>query len=286
MFQSALRKILPKNSRGDFIYKKIQTRKLGGTAGQTFSGHLRRMFGGELDDPLRQFVTDKRYAKIFVAGVAGEKYTVPTYQTLGTEKQVDDLRLDRFPCIIKPAHLSGPVKACLDAGERFDRAVLKNWLKRSHYRSDREGNYRHVRPGIIVEQFIPGGEHFFPDDYKIFCFNGAAKFIQVDSGRFTDHRQDFYSPQWKKLPFSLVAPSSAESVPPPPALEEMLAVAEKLGRFFSFVRVDMFVCSDGCKVGELTHCPQSGVLTYLSASMDRKLAAFFHDPNADAKDLL
>lgn len=36
-------------------------------------------------------------------------------------------------------------------------------------------------------------------DYKFFCFNCQPFCVQVDSGRYNEHHQNFYDMDWKSL---------------------------------------------------------------------------------------
>lgn len=39
-----------------------------------------------------------------------------------------------------------------------------------------------------------------PADYKVSCFNGEPKLIEVHRGRFSDHTCDYFTPSWEPLP--------------------------------------------------------------------------------------
>ena len=52
----------------------------------------------------------------------------------------------------------------------------------------RESQYQNLKPSIIIEHLV--GEN--PKDYKIFCYQGKAKCIQVDSDRFSNHMRSFF----------------------------------------------------------------------------------------------
>jgi len=96
-------------------------------------------------------------------------------------------------------------------------------------------------------------------DYKIFCFNGEPKIIQVDLDRFTNHKRNFYSPQWEYQYFSLAYPSSPRiSVTRPNHLELMLDLARKLSAGKTYLRVDLYVIDDKIYFGELTFYPDAG----------------------------
>ena len=88
-----------------------------------------------------------------------------------------------------------------------------------------------------------------PKDYKLFCFHGVPKMIQVDAERFHRHTRNFYDVRWNRLPVTYLYPRGPEDEEPP-LLEEMLGVASQLASKFSFVRVDLYANRRACLRGE------------------------------------
>lgn len=129
--------------------------------------------GSELLDPVRTFTTDKELAKIFISGVVGPSYNVPT---IGVIRSHADLAAFRFPerCFIKATHSSGR-NIFRQNGEPINYDVLSEWLNHSYYEKKREGNYRDLRPKIIVESPVFDGREFY--ELSLFCCNGEVKII-------------------------------------------------------------------------------------------------------------
>ena len=263
MRRQILRYVLPKNRWGDAVYARVVYRLRQGyfpktKNPQTFNEHLVKMkVDGSLLDPPRQFVSDKEYVKTYIRWVVGEKYALITYQILKTMDEVERFVPDRLPCVVKPTHLSGHVRIHTESDSLPDKEAMKKWLTHTHYKLTRESNYRHLTPKIIVEEFFSKDGRYPPPDYKIFCFHGVPKLIQVDSNRFTDHTRNLYDVSWNRLPVRLLYPPSPDGDARPPELEEMLGVASRLSRPFSFIRVDMYAIGGQIRVGELTNCPGS-----------------------------
>ena len=69
----------------------------------------------------------------------------------------------------------------------------------SHYESAEEWAYFRIRPRLLVEPLIDGGEHGLVD-YKFHTFGGRVYAIQVDIDRYTDHRRCFFDADWVKIP--------------------------------------------------------------------------------------
>jgi hypothetical protein len=128
----------------------------------------------------------------------------------------DDLP-DRF--VVKPTHALGWVqlvtnKATLERAALI--ALCEDWLKHSYYEEQCEQVYKHVEPRVIVEEFIDDGSGAALNDYKLFVFDGTVEMIQVDVGRFTDHRRRLYSPAWEKLDVCYAYDDVSGDVPRPP----------------------------------------------------------------------
>ena len=179
--------------------------------------------------------------------------------------------------MVKPAHLSGPVLFHTGPYKAIDRDPLYKWLHKERYTTTREANYRYLRPKVVVEEFFSEDGVSVPKDYKLFCFHGVPKMIQVDDGRFHRHTRNFYDVRWKRLPVTYLYPAGPEDEEPP-LLEDMLSVASRLASEFSFVRVDLYASRTRVYVGELTFCPEGANAPFLPDAADIELAKLF-DPD-------
>ena len=273
-----MRTVLPENPRGDTIYAWfhfLATHRR--TPGSRESGRLsdllyRVRVDGDLLDPLNQFVSDKEYAKCYVGATVGERYTLKTLELLNHVDEVERLRLTQLPCVVKPTHLSGEVQFIREE-KTLDRERMKRWFGINLYRESREQNYRWLRPRIMVEEYFEASGAPVPDDYKIFCFRGEPRFIQVDSGRFTSHTRNIYDTSWRRLPCSIHYPAREEDDARPEPLARMLKIASRLAAPFDFIRVDLYVNGDDIRVGELTNCPEGAFGRLLPAGCDETLGS-------------
>ena len=260
---SALRKLLPRNGFGDFAYALWLFRRHQGRFPQLMapSRYSDRLFKMKTDgtflEPLRQFISDKELMKLYVGGAVGWEYNIETFQVLRRPDEVDTLELGRIPCVLKPTHACGPVLFITDPEETVDRDVLKGWFNLDYYKSSREQNYKFLRPKVIVEEFFSADGQTIPNDYKIFCFNGVPKVVQIDSGRFHQMSRMLYDTNWNRLPFTIIYPGRGKDDPKPAHLQKMLEIAARLSQPFSFIRVDMYYDGNNIKVGELTNSPGS-----------------------------
>ena len=97
------------------------------------------------------------------------------------------------------------------------------------------------------------------EDYKFFCFNGEAKFVQIDIDRRTNHTRLYYDRDWNEHEFSILKAKSSKRFDKPVNYELMLALADTLSKDFEFIRVDLYTDGEHIYVGELTNWPECGL---------------------------
>ena len=95
-------------------------------------------------------------------------------------------------------------------------------------------------------------------DYKVMCFNGTPKLIQLHRGRFGNHTQDFYDIHWNKLDICQGSPTSNITLERPIFLHEMLKLSSILSSGIPHVRVDWYAVDEQLYFGELTFFDGSG----------------------------
>lgn len=223
----------------------------------------------EILDPLRVFVADKEFVKSYVQSTVGDQYNVPTLAVLTSPEQVDAYD---FPaeCCVKPTHASAEV-ILRKNGEPVDRERIKGWFALNYYLKSREPHYQQLERKVIVEPLIFGNSNI--EDYKIFCYEGEPRIIQVDVDRFIDHRRKFFDADWNELGFSIIYPRATQSIPRPDTLQEMLTVARALSAKFSFVRIDLYTDNRSVLVGEITHCSDNAGGYFVPKSAEKEASA-------------
>lgn len=205
----------------------------------------------EILDPLRVFTSDKEFVKLYVKAIIGDKYNVPTIAVLKSEKEIDSYQ---FPadCCIKPTQASAKIIFRRN-NSPIKIPEIKRWLKHNYYKNSREASYRTLKPKIIIEPLLFNSTDIL--DFKIFCYEGQPKMIQVDFDRHTNHSRNLYDINWNELPYSTTPHRKPNALKKPENLSEMLEVARKLSEHFnSLVRVDLYNDQTDIYVGELTHC--------------------------------
>jgi hypothetical protein len=215
--------------------------------------------------------TDKRAVRSFVAQRVGKRYLVPL---LGAYERADDVDFDALPSrfVLKVSHGSQWNILCSDK-RILDRKAVKErlsaWLDKDYWSFGREWAYKGLKPCILCEEFISSDGHEPPPDFKFFCVQGEAKYIQVDYDRFTHHTRALYDTEWNRLPCTLHYPAHAASSPRPECLDEMANVAMKLARNFPFVRADLYQVRHQVLFGELTFYPGRGLESFYPGKYDR-----------------
>ena len=110
---------------------------------------------------------------------------------------------------------------------------------------------------IIIEKYLENPSKNELIDYKFFCFEGKPYCVQVDTGRYTGHHQNYYDMQWNSLGVHCSYPEG-EQLEMPSQFTLMKEVVSKLSEDFPFVRVDLYDVNGKVYFGELTFYPSSG----------------------------
>ncbi|HCJ48262.1 MAG TPA: hypothetical protein DHW40_02850 [Microbacterium sp.] len=231
--------------------------------------------------PIIVTFADKVAVRDHVANVVGAQYLPYVHAIVASGPALGEQQLpEEF--VMKPSHGSGtavivsqraPAEARLPTdGNWVYRhvrpehapvsqliAIAEDWLSQLYGQGpNREWVYGRVPRRVIVEELLTDGDGRIPDDYKFFVFHGRCRYIQVDRGRFGTRTQDFFRPDWTHLPLSGGPPWAPVPLPRPAALDEMIAIAERLATGTDFVRVDLYDLGERVVFGELTSFPAGG----------------------------
>ena len=212
--------------------------------------------------PLKTQLADKYLVREWVKNKIGEKYLIPL---LGVWDDFDDINFNSLPrqFVLKANHgcaYNIIVKDKTTFNKDDARNKFKLWLRENFaFKFGLEMHYKNIQPKIIAEEYLENidGEVY---DYKIFCFNGKAKYIQIILGRSANYQMVFFDTEWKRQDFITNNTLYNGDIPKPKNLSEMLEKAEVLAKNFNFVRVDFYILNDdSIKFGEMTFTPFSGV---------------------------
>lgn len=234
---------------------------------------------------------DKRLAKQSVeSALMGTGVECKVAKTLHHATHADDPFFEGVlpRCVVKGTHGSG-MTILVNEPRRLspkEKASLHAWMSTDYFTGSREPGYRHLKPGIIAEEFLPC-EQLVPEDYKFFCFRGQVAFVQHDTGRYIEHLRCLYSTDWRRLPVTLAHDRYEPAAPAPRDLSLMIQVAERLSASHDFVRVDLYQTDDAVYFGEMTFFPGSGLEVFTPTSFDRRIYERWlkHSPALDAWDM-
>ena len=117
-----------------------------------------------------------------------------------------------------------------------------------------------------------GNDHELTD-YKFFCFNCHAEYVQIISDRTTNETIDFYDRNWNHQEFIGLNPKTHHALalhPRPDNYIEMFEIADKLSKAinFPFVRVDLYNVNGKIYFGEITFFPASGMGKFRPSKWD------------------
>ena len=224
--------------------------------------------------PEYTMMVDKYSVKPYVASIIGEEFIIPT---LGVWDRFDDIDFAKLPdqFVLKCTHDSGGLVICKDKSKldmKKARKKIERSLKSNFFWIGREWPYKDVPHRIIAEQYLEDESGEELKDYKIFCFNGEPKYIQVDFGRFSNHERNVYSTDWKYMGFTSHYKSNPNvAIPRPEKLDKMLAIAKVLSVGIKQVRIDLYSVFGRVYFGEVTFYHGSGFERYEPDEWDERL---------------
>ncbi len=269
---------------------------------ETIKQRFRKSFGRELDlenpqtlnekinwlklnarSSLHTKCADKFAVREYVSSKIGTEYLIPLLYHTENPKELISENLPEIPFIIKTNHDSGGVFIVHDKTKlNYKKAQLdfKRLLNKNYYQESKEWQYKNIEPRIIVEKLLQDRNGNIPFDYKLHCFNGSVRMIQVDLGRGTEnHFRNWYNPQWEREPYKWSSPKglgkftdpSDDEVPEPSTLKDMIRLSNILSEPFDYVRVDWYDVDGRLFFGELTFHHDGGLKPIIPEQWDFNL---------------
>ncbi|WP_407556279.1 ATP-grasp fold amidoligase family protein [Winogradskyella sp. 4-2091] len=258
----------------------------------------------DLNDP-RDFNAKIEWYKVFyrpkILNQLVDKYAVRSYveakigkqylnEVFGVYNNAESIPFDELPnkFVIKATHTSSHNLIVTDK-ENLDiskaQKKMTKWLgKNQYYRMGQEWAYKDVAPRIIVEKFLKEDDKNSLVDYKFYCFNGKAKFIDVHIDREDNHKQGCFDLEFNLLPFgkSLNYKSISSEIEKPINLEEMIKCTEALADKLPFVRVDFYSVNGKTIFGEMTFYPSDARKAFYPEAYNQIIGDYFVLPKLDS----
>jgi len=218
-------------------------------------------------------IADKVAVKQYIAEKLGSKYLIPT---LGVYKKVPELDYDKLPnsFVLKLNHGSGWNVFCKDKSKINivkTNKLLNRWLHTNYSKVGKEYQYQAIIPKILCESYLENSKDVPLIDYKIFCFSGVPKLIQVDIDRYGSHRRNFYNERWEMMPFTTLYPNGVEKIEKPALLKEMFSISAELSTGHPFARIDLYYYQERIYFGEFTFHHGGGFEPFIPQKYDRIL---------------
>lgn len=208
-------------------------------------------------------MVDKYTVREYIKERIGERYLIPLLGVWDDPREIDFSALpEQF--VLKCTHDSGSICVCKDKSNFDTAAAIKKLSKHQRigtYWKTREWPYKHVKARIIAEQYMEDESGDELKDYKVLCFNGEPKLIELHRGRFKVHTQDFYDTDWNKTDISQEGVGlslTTEVLPKPVCFEEMMEKSALLSKGIPHLRVDWYSINGRLYFGELTFFDASG----------------------------
>ncbi|MCG6223059.1 ATP-grasp fold amidoligase family protein [Vibrio diabolicus] len=240
------------------------------TSPESFSQNIfYRKYHGNFEEMARY--ADKYIVRNFVEERVGKEYLI---KLLGVYDHItlDDLKKLPKQFVIKTNHGTGEEHLHIVTNKakvnlrwlayKMNQAVKKRLGNKGH-----EPFYNLIQPKILVEEYLKS-ESITPEDYKFHCFKNKV-FIQVDSGRYVDHKRTIFDKNWVPVDMKLNSDyQRIDDFPCPSNFEKMLEIANKLSQGFDYIRVDLYNIDGKIYFGELTQTHGNGLEDFKPTSVD------------------
>ncbi|MGS0676888.1 ATP-grasp fold amidoligase family protein [Shewanella sp. 125m-1] len=204
---------------------------------------------------------DKLLVREYVSRAIGDKYLIPIFSILKSQKELNIDMLPNIPFIIKTNHdSSGGIiarhKSELDLD--YVKALYKFNLWNNHYYISREIHYKNLERRILIEKLLLDKNGKIPNDYKVNCINGKAEFVYCAVDREGQNYRKIYDLNWKPVDFKwgdkkdFDKKFTGPDITIPQNFSEMIEISEKLAKGFPYLRIDLYNVDGDIFVGEIT----------------------------------
>ncbi|MBD8031829.1 MULTISPECIES: ATP-grasp fold amidoligase family protein [Solibacillus] len=218
--------------------------------------------------------TDKVKMREYMIALGYSHLLVPI---IGIFEEIEDIIFEQLPrkFVIKCTHGSGFTIVCENKREldyQKTRLQLAAMMATNYALRNAEPHYSKIKPRIIIEHYIEPSRSDISNAYKIHCFHGEPKVIELALDHNTSKQQTIMlTPDWndtgyieKKFPYEI-------SESKPKQLEELMAIAKKLSKPFTYVRVDLNIVDEKIYFNKLSFTPDACLNTEINEQANREL---------------
>ncbi|MBC6003830.1 MAG: ATP-grasp fold amidoligase family protein [Paeniclostridium sordellii] len=215
---------------------------------------------------------DKYEVRKYVEEVLGPEYLPKLY---GVYDSAQEINFDRLPkqFVLKMTNGTGGNIICKDKSKLNIEETIKklnSWQKEKFYKYTKENQYKNIKSRIVCEEYLED-ETGSLRDYKFHCSKEQVHMIEVHTDRFTNHKENYYDPDWNDLDV-ICKLGRVDHIDEPKNLEEMKEAAIKLSTGLPYVRVDFYSVNNQIYFGELTFTPANGTDPMKPLEEDIKIA--------------
>lgn len=237
-------------------------------------------------DPIATKCVDKYEVRELIEEKVGGDILNEIYEVYDGVDKVDINKLPNS-FVLKGTHGSGYNIICEDKNKvnwKLEFKKMHRWMSNNFYWSSREWVYKDVKPRIIAEKFMRDFDGKPPMDYKIFCFHGEPKLIQVDIDRFGVHKQNFYDTEWNFRDIEIWCDNDKKvNIQKPIQFDRMLQISRELSKPFPHVRVDLYNMDDKIIFGELTFFHLTGMQKFRDEELELEMGSWLNLKKIDSK---
>ncbi len=216
--------------------------------------------------------TDKLHAKECAERLLGPGHVAQLYWA-GTDAREIPFGELPLPHVLKGRHGSKMNRVIREDPDQFDLiATADQWMARNYYDHAREGQYRAVPRGLMIEACLTP-THGPLLDYKFWCFHGKPVVCHVDNP--DQSINPFYDTGWNLLDLHYRKDCPRPRLERPGAYDQMREMAARLSTGWDFVRVDLFSVDGQVYFSEMTFTPNAGGMRFLPESWDATLGSWW-----------
>lgn len=214
---------------------------------------------------------DKLKSRRIVAELIGEKYLNEIYAIFDNSKEID-FDSFKYPCVIKTTHDSGTVFV-LKSNPNFQtrheiKKILDIKLAQNYFWKGRETPYKYAEAKIICEFFLHEPNYDSPIDYKVYCFNGEIKILQVSLVKDNRKYVNYYDENKNPIEIRSGGYDINKKFVLPSAIDEIYKVSKILSKGFCHIRVDFYYIDGKVLFGEFTFHSDGGLLNFENDNWD------------------
>lgn len=208
-------------------------------------------------NPIYKKLVDKYEVREFVEKTIGSQYLIPL---IGVYNSPDEVDFDNLPekFVLKLTSGAQNNLICKDKKKvnwEVESQKVKKWLNYNPYKRTREWPYKDLPSRFVIEEYIEDASGQ-TNDYKFWCFDGEPFCVQLHLDRFGDHQKGVLDITFSEQLFKHGNVNEIQSkLKKPNNYEEMINIAKKLSKGFSFVRVDLYNIDGKIYFGEMTFYP-------------------------------